>query len=504
MTTPEDSRPGPGFALFGLVTGLATGAGVYAILQYWVDESTKQRLAPTALIAVAVFGAVLLLLAERGARLKAVLPAALVAALVAGPTYFLLVAADPNANLSEFPLFFWFFIAAPLAGFLLTTLAKATILDGAPPPYRSVFFHGLTLPLIAGGAKLFALLALVLIFAWAALLKAMNVDFFHKLFQEPWFMLPFLGGVGGLSIALMRGMESVLGALRFLLLLFCRIAMPITAVFSLTFIGVLAANGTDAIFSQPYPGAIMLGLAFAGMLIFNGVYQNGEGGPPALWLRLSTIVALATFPAYAGLAAYALWLRIGEYGLTPARIAGAAMNGLAALYSVVCLAGLLTELNWNGKRWMPLVAPFNTAMAALWIIVLLVLASPLVNPWALSAKSQELRLATGKVSADEFDFGYLRFKLGAYGEAALDRLEALHSHPEAAKIRAGVAKARAASNEWFYDFPDEAPVEAEAPSEAEASAPPGPMQLQLHPEGADLGDDDTPATEDQPEGDPQQ
>ena len=110
MTTPEDSRPGPGFALFGLVTGLATGAGVYAIQQYWVDESTKQRLAPTALIAVAVFGAVLLLLAERGARLKAVRPAALIAALIAGPTYFLLVAADPNAHLSEFPLFFWFFI----------------------------------------------------------------------------------------------------------------------------------------------------------------------------------------------------------------------------------------------------------------------------------------------------------------------------------------------------------------------------------------------------------
>ena len=55
--------------------------------------------------------------------------------------------------------------------------------------------------------------------------------------------------------------------------------------------------------------------------------------PPAAWLRLSTVVTLLTFPVYAGLAALAFWLRIGDYGLTPPRIIGLAMTGLAALYS---------------------------------------------------------------------------------------------------------------------------------------------------------------------------
>jgi len=491
MSTTEIQRPGPGFALFGLVVGLTAGVAIYAIAEYWIDDSASQRLAPTVLFAVSAFAAVLLLLAEAGARLKAIVPAAAIAAILALPTYFLLVAVDPNADLTPFPLAFWLGLGAPLSGYLMTALVKASLLEGAPPPYSAVFFHGLTLPLIFAGATFFALLAFVLIFSWAALLRAMDVDFFHNLFQEPWFMLPFLGAVGGLSIAMMRGLQSVLGALRFLLLLFCRIAMPITAVFSLTFIAVLAVNGADTIFAQPYPGAMMLGLAFAGMLIFNGVYQNGEGGPPPAWLRLSTIVALITLPVYAGLAAYAFWLRIGEYGLTPARIAGAAMNGLAALYSVVCLAGAFTELNWTGRRWMPLIAPLNTFMAVVWIGVLVTLASPLVNPWAVSAASQETRLASGRVAAADFDFGYLRFSLGEPGKAALDRLAGLGNHPEAAAIRAGVAKARAADNRWSYEHGGEGPKPA--PLDDAGPPQPGPMQLDLNPEGADPGEEDGPA-----------
>lgn len=487
MSTATIKRPGPGFALFGLIVGLAAGFAVYGIEEYWISDSNEQRAALTALFTVAAFASSLLLLAERGARLRAILPAALIAALLAYPSYFLLQASDPNSNLEAFPAAFWFALGGPLAAYLMTTLAKAALLDGAPPPYSAVFFHGLTLPLIFAGGAFFALLAFVLIFSWAALLRAMDVDFFHRIFQEPWFMMPFIGAVGGLSIAMMRGLESVLGALRFLLLLFCRIAMPITAVFSLTLIAVLAANGAAPFFAQDYPGAMTLALAFAGMLIFNGVYQNGKGGPPPAWLRISSIVALLTIPLYAGLAAYAFSLRIGEYGLTPARMIGAAMNGLAALYSIVCLAGVLTELNWNGRRWMPLVAPLNTLMAVIWIGVFVALASPLFNPWAMSAASQEQRLLSGKVSAAEFDFGYLRFNLGEYGEAALERLATISDHPEAAAIRAGVAKARAAINDWDYE--NGAPP---GPVQRDSDTPeqPGPMQLELNPEGADLGDDD--------------
>jgi hypothetical protein len=476
-----EKKANGGFALFGLVVGLATGLSLYAIGEFWLDKVEDKAIAGTVLCAVVFFSAALLLLSERGVILRAFPVAAVIATILALPTYPMLEAMQSGADLTPFPCYFWFFISGPLSAYLMTTLAKASLQTRMPPPYDAVFFHGLTLPLIAGGAKFFAGLAVILLFAWAMLLKSMEVAFFHDLFKEPWFILPFIGAIGGLSIAMMRGLETVLGALRFILLLFCRIAMPITAVFSLTFLAVLAVKGPAAIFIGPTPGGIMLALAFAGMLIFNGVYQNGEGGPPPLWLRLATVVALATFPIYAGLAAYAFGVRIHEYGLTPPRVIGLAMNGLAALYSVVCFAGLVTELNWRGQRWMPLVAPLNTVMAAIWIVVLVALATPFADPWALSAKNQAERLIAGKVQAADFDYGYLRFSLGEPGARALDRLVTLEDYPEIAEIRAGVARARAAPNRWSYDHPEALPEEIAPAPEGESPSQPGPMELPLNP-----------------------
>ena len=318
---------GRGLGLLSLIVGLAAGGAAYWITDRWIDASTPSPLAVTVLQSIVVFAAGWLLLSERRDFLRPIVPAALIAAALAAPSWFM-AAADRGSNyeLESFPFIFWFFLSLPLAFYLMLSLAKAALETGIIPRYTALFFHGLTLPLVAGGAKLFAGLALILLFAWAALLKQMGVNFFSELFDEPWFVLPFLGAIGGLSIAMIRGQQAVLGALRFILLLLSRILMPIMALFSVTFLAVLAAQGPGAILGVDFffgrPGALILLLAFAGMLAFNGVYQNGEGGPPPTWLRLATIIAIAIFPLYTGLAAYALWMRVGEYGLTPPRIGG--------------------------------------------------------------------------------------------------------------------------------------------------------------------------------------
>jgi hypothetical protein len=421
------------------------------------------------------------------------LGAAAIAAFFALPDYFIAsIAGREPDNLTPFPTIFWFASRA-LVAYLLVTLAKAGFESGVPPAYERVFFHGITLPLIGGGSALFAGLALVLLFAWARLLKELDVAFFNALFQEPWFILPFLGAVGGLSIALMRGQDAVLGALRYVLLLLARILIVITAIFTVTLLAVLAANGAGPIFEQPFPGAIMMGLALIGMLIFNGVYQNGEGAPPPLWLRLPAMIVLIGFPVYAGLAFTAFYLRIDAYGLTPPRIAGLAVNGLVAAYSLVCLAGLVTEVNWRGKRWMPLIGPLNTAMAALCVVVLTALATPLVNPWALSANSQYRLLAGERIAAEDFDFGYLRFSLGEYGETALEKLLALENHSEAAAIRDGVMRTRSANSYWEYKNPEFSDALEDAPEPPAKRDQDGPEMLPLNPEGADTGADDPDA-----------
>ncbi|MEM8936150.1 MAG: DUF4153 domain-containing protein [Pseudomonadota bacterium] len=451
FSVDRDDEPATGLALIGLVVGLLTGVALYGIIEFWIDEIDGKAL-PTALaLFVVTVSAVFLLTVERTGLLRAALAAFAIGAIIAAPDYFMAGRGGvDDLNLSLFPIVFWFAAGRYLAIYLLAVLVKASLEAGAPPPYARVFAHGVTMPLIIIGAFVFALLALVLLFAWAFLLKSMEIDFFADLFQEPWFILPFLGAIGGLSIALMRGQQAVLGALRYILQLFARILMPITAVFTVILLAVLASRGVVAVFSTPAPSIFMMVLALAGMLIFNGVYQNGQNPPPALWLRLATLIAIAGFPIYAWLAFYAFSIRIESYGLTPARIYGVAINGLVALYSIVCICGLATEANWRGRRWMPLVGPLNTAMAGIWVAVLVLLSTPVFNPWAMSAESQFQRIAQEKESASRFDFGYLKFQLGPYGEDALERMLSLESHPEFPEIRAGVERAQTASNYWEY------------------------------------------------------
>ncbi|MEO0880765.1 MAG: DUF4153 domain-containing protein, partial [Pseudomonadota bacterium] len=271
--------------------------------------------------------------------------------------------------------------------------------------------------------------------------------------------------------------------------------------FSVTFILVLIANGTAAVFDRAYPGATMLALALTGMLIFNGVYQNGEGKPPPLWLRLSTIITLLALPVCVGLAGYALWLRVESYGLTPPRIAGLAITGLACAYGVVGLIGVLSEIRWRTERWMPAIAPLNTAMAIVWTLVLIALASPLAHPWAISAHSQETLLLSERIDAEEFDFSYLKFRLGPYGARALDRIEAARDHPQAALIADEITRVRQAANRWEYQNPDRVKTEPAPAAAPETDS--GPETLDFNPadnpdiDPQELPQDDAPNTDDE-------
>jgi hypothetical protein len=182
------------------------------------------------------------------------------------------------------------------------------------------------------------------------------------------------------------------------------------------------------------------------------------------------------------LALWAFWLRIGDYGLTPPRVIGLVISGLAAAYSLVCLAGLVTELRWRSERWMPLAGRLNVIMAGAWALILILLATPVFDPWAMSARSQERLLREGKVSPEEFDFGYLRFELGAHGSRALERLAAIEDHPEAALIRRGAEKALRAENRWAYENDGRAPTPAPRDPADRPVAPPGVEDLPLNPE----------------------
>jgi hypothetical protein len=101
--------------------------------------------------------------------------------------------------------------------------------------------------------------------------------------------------------------------------------------------------------------------------------------------------------------------------------------------------------------WLPSLATVNITAAFVVIGVLLLLFSPVLDPARISVASQVARLVSGKVTAERFDFAFLRFDGERYGRAALNRLEQTAAGPDAALVRRQIAAVRKMESPWDRD-----------------------------------------------------
>ncbi|MDQ7018388.1 MAG: DUF4153 domain-containing protein [Robiginitomaculum sp.] len=360
---------------------------------------------------------------------------------------FIPIGIKPGAN----SFVFWMVVGAPLLVFLLSAFARASLRERRLFwPYKALWQSGASLladGLIAGGVGLAAVLFVAL---WGAAFKAFDMDWTAKIVHSPAFLLPLGGAAAALAGGLARSNEKLGEAVRSILLIGCRIGLPLAALFSLVFALGLLSGGVDSLEKVPLtPTGLLLALALISELIFNGVYQDGVRKPPN-WLRGFSWVALAILPIYAVAAAMALWMRVDAYGLTPPRMIALIALTLTAAYTLLLLIGLVSE--FFTKRlsvWMPPVAKLNTAMALVWIATLVLMHTPFLDPVVVSAKNQEMRLINGKTPPEKFDYGFLYFELGRPGRAAIARLETQND----SQILAGINRAKAASDYWSYKFP---------------------------------------------------
>src|SRR3546814_4773459 len=122
-------------------------------------------------------------------------------------------------------------------------------------------------------------------------------------------------------------------------------------------------------------------------------------------------------PALVGLAAYAayaIYLRIDQHGLTPDRVWIAVTVAVLALHALA----YLVSLAW-GSPWMTRCRQANVGIAGLVALIALALQTPFADPYRLSAADQYRRLAEGVVDPQVFDYGFLKFELGAAGRETL-------------------------------------------------------------------------------------
>ncbi|HYQ38475.1 MAG TPA: DUF4153 domain-containing protein [Pseudomonas sp.] len=308
-----------------------------------------------------------------------------------------------------------------------------------PALYRHAWNNGLILLLAALLVGLFWLL----IALWVGLFSVLGIRFFAELFFNRVFAWLSCAAVFAVGVRIGLQRDSVIEALRGLLLAICRALLPLTVLIVLLFVVCLPFTGLEPLWRTKHAAAILLALVFAHLCLLNGVFQDGRqsAGYPRP-LRLLAEASLLALPLLAALAGYALWLRVQQYGLTPSRVLVCVLVGMALLYAVAAAGAVLRR----GAVWLDGLRRSNPPIALVLAAVLVLLQTPWLGPQELSAASQFRRLLSGQVAPGQFDAGLLRFRLGEPGRRYLARLGQLLEQPgalpaeQAASLRADLQR----------------------------------------------------------------
>jgi hypothetical protein len=277
----------------------------------------------------------------------------------------------------------------------------------------------------------------LLLFLAGALFKLIGIEAIQKLIGETAFAFPATGlmfaAAVHMAVQLTESRAGLVRGVRTVGLTLLAWLSPLMVVIATGFLATLPFTGLAPLWGTKAATALLLAAAAALIILVNAAYQDGVEPPHAIPQWAARIAGLLLIPIVI-LAAYALWLRVDQYGLTPDRVFAGAYLVVAIGFTVgYALAAL------KPGPWMKTLEPTNLIMAAVSVLLLIALFTPIADPARLSVGSQVKRLEMGKVTAEKFDFAFLRFDSGRYGRNALEKLKADRNADIAKRAREALA-----------------------------------------------------------------
>lgn len=260
----------------------------------------------------------------------------------------------------------------------------------------------------------------LLLWLGAGLFNLIKLDFFQQLIRHSWFSIPItaLAAAGALHLTDIR--PAMVRGARTLLLTLLSWLLPLIALIVAGFVVSLPFTGLKALWSFGHASALLLVATAALVILINAAHQDGEQEhlPPRI-LRLAGRVAAVLPVPLAMIAAYALSLRVAQYGWSVERVMLAA--------SVIAALGYAGGYAWAALKpgtWLAFLKIWNFVMSLAVLVMIAALFTPIASPTRISVNDQMARLESGKVSPQKFDFRFLRWNGGRYGKEALDALGA--------------------------------------------------------------------------------
>lgn len=193
--------------------------------------------------------------------------------------------------------------------------------------------------------------------------------------------------------------------------------LPPFSILSFIFVVSLPFSGLRTLWNTGQASTLMLLLQFATLLLANAAWLDGTRSPfTNKYVNGIAKLSLLCLPIYTALCLYSLGLRVQQYGWSVDRIHAAFLVAMAGLWGLG-YAGLVLL-----RQWPAGIGRINSIAALILALTVVSMNSPILDPYRLSANSQVDRLIAGETDPEVFDFLYLRFNLGLYGNNALDHL----------------------------------------------------------------------------------
>lgn len=255
----------------------------------------------------------------------------------------------------------------------------------------------------------------------ASLFQVIGIGWLNRLAEHAPFVIIVTATIGAAGLHLADAQDRLTRGVRILGLTLLSWLTPLLAGLTACFLLALPFTGLTPLWETGYGGPWLMTATAALVVLINAVHQDGHAEALPL-LRWSARLASMVLPVLVALAAWGLWLRIGQYGLTRNRVISVAVVLVLACYAVpYALAALRPRMRW--------LEPANIAVAGIAVLVVLGLNTPLADPNRLAVNSQVGRLLDGKVAVEAFDFRFLEDFSRRYGRRAL---QALTQHPDPA------------------------------------------------------------------------
>lgn len=423
----SDDDVAPPRALFParLAIGLLQGLILYGLYRIadghsWL-ASEPYFFAP--LVLIFLYVPLLVSQAAGSMRLTTLIGWAIVATVVcAGLAFYdrfradIMVITTPDNLIPVFPTFFFGFAALFIAQSLVAAGDHERRLVAS---YDSYFDAAWKLGVQLALAAVFVGVFWGVLWLGAMLFDLIKLDFLEKLIEHDWFAIPATTLATAAALHLTDVRARLVAGIRNVVLTMLAWLLPLLTIIAVGFLLTLFFTGLQALWQTKDAATGLLVASATLVILINAAYQNGEDARPAA-LRYSEAAASFALIPLVALAAYAVSLRVSQYGLTIDRIASIACLIIATCYALGYATSAVLSL--RGGEWMQTVQRVNIYTAFAVIAVVLALFSPIADPARLSVNSQVARLQSGAVLPSQFDFSYLHTDGGRFGDAALAQL----------------------------------------------------------------------------------